>query len=425
MIPRTLEWRSVAWLLGAIFCCHLLVAGISYRGKIQDDAESYVLIGGNLSQGYGFVFEKGGRPTSWRAPGYPFELAAVFSLFGVDFTAARAANALCWTLTAAVILLLALRTVGSESAILAAALVGFSPTFLGFTGLLWSESLFILLFTTAVLGIFSLAGRPSLSSCLLTGIALGAAILTRSTAIVLFPALWIVLWRSKGKLLLSAALASFCALGIVGSWTARNWYVHHAFIPVESNTGYNLFAGQQPDTPIPFAWKVLKNYRQSARYRALTENKTESEQNAALQRAAIGDIMARPGRSVLLALGKVFDFWLPDFFIPANVRAGSYGPQFQGFAAPVLVLTCSFFLIVVAAALYTGIRGRDLWYVQGIALICILYTVPHAIVYGASRYHEPLTPLLIVLAAPALQHWRRIVEGWRKRRRSVTVAARP
>ena len=146
-------------VLLAVLCLQLIVALLSWRGLIKDDAESYVVIGRNLAQGNGFVFAAGRTPTAWRAPGYPSFLAGIFWLTGGSLIAARIVQAFLWTLTAFITYALGKRFMRPEAALIAAGLAGLYPELLGMSGLLWSESVFVPLFLGAIYAIFCNADR--------------------------------------------------------------------------------------------------------------------------------------------------------------------------------------------------------------------------------------------------------------------------
>ncbi|MBW3623199.1 MAG: glycosyltransferase family 39 protein [Armatimonadetes bacterium] len=393
-------------LLALVLCAHLLVAWVSRNGLIQDDSESYVLLARNLVQGNGYVFEPGQVPTAWRAPGYVVLMSAVFRVAGESLMAVRVVHAFLWVLTTLFVYLLARKTVGPRAAFWAAGITGFYPEFLGFTGLIWSENLFICLFVAALYGLTFLREKRPLALYAGIGILLGAAILTRSTAVVLLPVIgFMVFYRGyKADTALRAGVVTVVTLLIVGSWTVRNWNLHHQFILVESNVGYNLYVGYRPDTPIPFAWKKLHTARHEDDYLGLVDGKTEGEQYATLKKAALEEIKARPLRSLALAVGKTFDFWLPDFFIARNIQSGAFGPGYSSFWIPVLILSVSTSLVVYLASLRFLLRKPAEWYIPVFLLLLALYTLPHSLVYGASRYRLPLIPVLILMAAPVLMN---------------------
>jgi hypothetical protein len=196
--------------------------------------------------------------------------------------------------------------------------------------------------------------------------------------------------------------ATSTAVLIISLWTVRNWEVHHTFILVESNAGLNLFHGTRPYAPAIFVWKALERVKADPELHRLTDGKSEGESYAALQKAALTSIAAHPLQVILRIPGKALDFWLPDFFVPGNVRAGSYCEACRHAYIPVAILNAAWFLVIGLAAAWCIIHNWGLWYVTLFSVIGVLYTIPHLIVYGASRYHEPLTALLIVLAAPVL-----------------------
>jgi len=174
-IPR--DGRALGAVLAVVLLVHLCIAWGSRDGVIQDDAESYVLLGQNLAAGHGYVFEPGRAPTSWRAPGYPLWLAGIFLVSDGSLGAARFGSALLWTLTTLLTYLLGRRLVEQRSALVAAMLVGLSPELAGFTGLLWSENLFVCLFMGSLLGVVALAtSRPCWYQAGAFGLLMGAIV---------------------------------------------------------------------------------------------------------------------------------------------------------------------------------------------------------------------------------------------------------
>lgn len=416
--PRSRRGRDVALLLTGVLCVHLIAAYAARHGVVRDDAESYVLLGRNLAHGFGYVFAPGRLPTAWRAPGYPLLLATIFRLTGGALWAARAANALLWVITSLLAYRLALQIlpgtaprmsqrVRHATALLVAGMIGFYPEFVGLTGLLWSESLFIPLFLGAVSALYAFSRRQNTRTALLAGAMVGAAALTRSTSVVLIPVIWYCVFRNGLGATRSAALNGFLATAaamlLIGCWSARNYLVMGRFILVESNIGYNLYVGNRPDTPIPFAWTRAATLPRDPLYQRLTSGGGEAATSAALSHAALEQIKRNPVRTLALAAGKTFDFWLPDFFVALNLRSGSLGAENVRLWRPVLALSVLAYLVTVLAALAGIVRGHRVWEVRFLVLILCLYTLPHVLVYGASRYHLPLMPLLILLAAPVLR----------------------
>ncbi|MEI6668155.1 MAG: hypothetical protein WCP29_08360 [Acidobacteriota bacterium] len=95
----------------------------------------------------------------------------------------------------------------------------------------------------------------------------------------------------------------------------------------------------------------LDTIEQDERYRQLVDGRSEGERNALLTQAALAQMRADPVRTAALAVGKGFDFWLPDFFIASNLRSGSFGRSYPDIWRLVLPATVGIFLVVIGAAL--------------------------------------------------------------------------
>jgi 4-amino-4-deoxy-L-arabinose transferase-like glycosyltransferase len=383
---------------------HLAVALCSSGGIVQDDAISYRDLGRNLAHGNGLVFEPGGRPATWRAPGYPLLLGGVFRLTGDSECAARIANAFLWLGTAICAAAIAYRLLEPSAALLACALVAFYPEFLGLTGLLWSESLSIFLFVATLSSLVFLGSNRRWSIAIFAGILCGCCILTRSSFIVL--PFVVVLAGFAGLLKRSQAIATaIVSLALVAPWTARNYSLLGHFVLVESNATMNLFAGSRPYAPMPFTFQVLKQLPNDPEFEAIN-SLPESQRYVAFGKAATQTIRAHPVRFLALSVSKTFDFWLPDFFVARNLASGSYGAGFRWMWPIVMIVTVGAYLIVCAGAIFTAFKLRRNRVVQFAVLLLVAYTLPHSIVYGASRYHLPLMPILCIMAAPALISFR-------------------
>jgi len=175
---------------------------------------------------------------------------------------------------------------------------------------------------------------------------------------------------------------------------------------VESNVGYNLYVGNRPDTPMPFAWRRAASLGHDALFRRLTDGVPEAESSAALTRVALQQIRRDPLRTFLLGFTKEFDFWLPEFFIARNLRAGALGAENVRLWKPFLAVSVVAYLILAAAAIAGWIAAARSWEARFLLLTVVLYALPHAIVYGSSRYHLPLIPLFAILAASAFRRRR-------------------
>jgi hypothetical protein len=140
--------------------------------------------------------------------------------------------------------------------LVAAAFVAFYPDFVWFSVNFWSETLFIVLLWWALERVLRSDAASSVGAAAAGGFLWGLATLTRELTLYLAP--FAFLWLLRGQLrrlaprpspALRRALAF--ALGLVLTllpWTVRNAIVFHAFIPVSTMGGSNLWQGNVPLT---------------------------------------------------------------------------------------------------------------------------------------------------------------------------------
>jgi hypothetical protein len=221
------------------------------------------------------------------------------------------------------------------------------------------------------------------------GVLCGLAALTRETALPVAPlaALWLA-WpgRDKAARARGAAFLLAAVLTVV-PWTARNWIVFRAFVPVSTFGPLNLWQGNA-------GLDRDELYRQSdsvdgpiAQYRLAWARATEV-------------IRARQPTWIFEKLWAE----LPAFFEPWSeaqsfIEDGVYGPVGKtGRRIARVVLVAPYMAVVLlgvpALALFRWTRSRAL-----LVLFSAYYVALHVVAYGAHRFHLPLLPILLVWAA--------------------------
>lgn len=182
-------------------------------------------------------------------PGYSAFLAIFFGIFGAAALPVLLAQIILSSISCALIYLLAVELTGSRPVgFIAGLLSALSFTSVSLANFLLSDSLFFFLFSLANLS-FLMGLRSGRSrSIVLSGLCLGAAILTRTIGqfwplvMILFAFL---LPRSpiEAGLFMSrqsrlrACLAPIIALSIVAIWAGRNASIHGIFSPATSSAG--------------------------------------------------------------------------------------------------------------------------------------------------------------------------------------------
>lgn len=215
----------------------------------------------SLAMGHGFADPFAGHtgPTAWVPPLYPLLLAGVFKLFGV-YTALSAwtiltINSVFSAATAPLIYKLAQRCYNRKVAVWSAWIWALYPAFMQYAvRWVWDMALTGFLFTAVLVLALQMrqAGEPdtgqtrqSTSQWLLFAVLWGLIALANPTLLLFLPVcgIWLLLGaRPLRSGLMNATLAGLLFLAILAPWTARNWRVFHAFVPMRTNLGVELWA---------------------------------------------------------------------------------------------------------------------------------------------------------------------------------------
>src|SRR5262249_41167256 len=136
-----------------------------------------------VAQGNGYT-GMDGRPTSFRAPGFPFFLAGLHVLSGTHYPVSYVSFCLLGALSCFFTFLIARTALSERTALLAAGLNAIYPPHIYFATVFESENLFVpLLGLTLWLFLRYLESR-SFTPLILTGLVLGWAVLTRPFALL-------------------------------------------------------------------------------------------------------------------------------------------------------------------------------------------------------------------------------------------------
>lgn len=414
------DHRALAVLLvaGLLVRLVLLVATSSMQVQIGDERH-YVQLAANLFQGHGFVFEPG-RPTSMRPPLYPMFVAGVWSLSGHEsLQAIRAVQILLALLTTVAVYVLAFRLFDRRTALIAAAITCFYPSFL-FSGLLLlTEVLFTLLVVVFVLQYDRLVRRPGLAVALSTGATLGFAALTRSVLwpfpIVLVP---LVAMSIRGTVRRRSTIAVCCLAGyavVVGPWAVRNTTLQHTLTIVDNMGGMNLMMGNYQHTPEDRMWDAVsltgeKNWSHDlGNTHPEAATWTDGQKEKWAQREAVAFMLAHPVTTIRRSVLKFADFWGLEREMVAGFQQGLYDPPVWFMVVASLAVLISYPLVILGSiiGIFCVTPSDRRTHVLIIALILFVTTI-HSIVFGHSRYHLPLVPFLATYAAAAIAH-----QGWR------------
>ena len=362
-----------------------------------NQATELARLGESLRMGRGLSSPFGGDtgPSAFLAPGYPALVALLFRIFGSYTWHAAVALLLLQVLfavgTVYFVMLLARTAFSARTANIAGAIWAFSPVLWWMPAVFWESGLSTTMLTASLALAMECAARPGPWKWVAMGAFFAAAMLINPSLMLalLCVGAWAIYCRASGSRLLAAALLLATWATLFAAWPLRNERELHAFIPLRSNFGYELWQGNRPGSDGEFSADLHPNVnaQEFARYAALGEVGYMREKSA-LANAAI---RAQPGRFVRLTAIRAAQFWLG-----AGLRNVS----------PLIVLhLATTTTLGLAGFVLLWNRRRDLALLFAGPLL--FFPLPYYITHADSRFRMVLDPLATILCAYAVAHWTR------------------
>lgn len=377
------------------------------------DQRDYLSIARNLLHGRGMQFLDArfeDTVYAFRTPGYPLFLAAC----GADLRGARAMQALLDTSTVLAVYLLArllTRREGETVPLLAAGLVAFNPFLIYFTALLLTETLFTAMLAWAMVCLAAgNGGRGPRQSTLvwLLGCALAAlAVLVRPSAVALPVVLGIASTFvnrgtprayegardefgrvNSGRWPLPVGLTTIAlVLLVLLPWAARNRSVLGQWVWLDTNGGFTLYDGYNPDASGESNQAFVDREPQ---LQALGE----VDRSAYLSAKAFDYARTHASRVWELIGVKLSRTWSP-MPLSSEYRRPELSMIALAFSVP--------FDIFVVVGLFRGKLARP----AKVFLLApaIYFSIIHALTVGSLRYRIPSEPPMALLAAVAIAAW--------------------
>jgi 4-amino-4-deoxy-L-arabinose transferase-like glycosyltransferase len=389
-----------------------------------NDVRWYYVTASNLAHGYGMTANlvffyglvpgPGGSQAVFWPPGYSLTLAGFFALFGSSLMVGEVVNVIAGTITVLLTFLIGARVFGVRTGLVAAALFALYPASIYWSDMLLSETVFSVPFGVAILLLIRSGRRPSPMLALLFGLVLGYATIMRAQgSIVWIAALitWWVLYDRRRDALRAAAIS---AIGLV-LWVAPvcvwNSVRTGEVKLLSTNAVFNLRVGHKPGATGRYVHPI-----DPRDLRVVTSPEyTEQSRNF---HEAVTYAVTHPGREAQLAVWKTIYLYGTDsdwalWGLEWRPVWGSASVTQHlidlGDAANVMMI------LLVLASLPWTLSAKDerlaLW------LTLAAWTVVHIVFFSEPRYHLPLLPILLAMAARTLVELPRLL--WREH------AARP
>jgi 4-amino-4-deoxy-L-arabinose transferase-like glycosyltransferase len=353
-----------------------------------------------LGQGFSSPFLPVTGPTALVPPLYPYILAGVFHLFGLNTVKVAFAilglNSLCSSLTCIPLYFLVRRSLSERAGRVAAAAWCLYPFAVYFSAdRVWDYALTGLLFTTCLMlaqrlhqrGPWFWAGFGALY---------GLTILSNPSVVALLPILLLIamvqVYRARGHWFRNAAIASVAFIAVCTPWQVRNHNVMHANFFMRDGFWLEFYAGNNGDTHesnSAFAHPA-SNPVEMTKYQQMGEIKYMAEKHD----LAVNFVKTHPGFFVVATARRILRFWTGYW---------SFAPQYlkyEPFDLP-NVPFCLFLLYFMAKGLRRWWR-EDKRAALPYLLALMVFPIPYYLTHSSMDYRQPIEPLIIILVSIGL-----------------------
>jgi 4-amino-4-deoxy-L-arabinose transferase-like glycosyltransferase len=416
-----------AIVIGLVVRLGILAFTGSLGTRIVDE-QHYTKLAANLAAGDGFGWREG-QLTSIRPPLFPALVGGVWGITGPGhFQIIRILNVLFWAICCWLVFKLGARVFSADVGRYAAAICWLYPSFVFFNFTILTETLFTLLLVAFVYLAIALIQTPTAWRAGFCGIVLGLAALTRSVLwplpLVLCPFLLLAIRTNVSRRLALTVLLLAGYVAAIAPWAVRNTRLQGVPTVIDTMGGLNLRMGNYEFTPEDRMWDAATNESETGWAHQLRvefpgQTLTEGQKDKWAQRKAIEYIREHPGTFIRRAGIKFADLWGLEREYAAGINHGLYSPpKSLGLVASAL--------IVVAYAALTLMFAAGIWLAPAtwrenalLLLPVVAITAAHTIVFGHSRYHMPLIPIMALYAAALFCRPARV---WRGSLRTVAAA---
>jgi 4-amino-4-deoxy-L-arabinose transferase-like glycosyltransferase len=379
--------------------------------RLVDDPADYQRLAVSVAHGHGFgptVLARGGGPTAFRSPLYPFLLGLLYRVVGVHVQAARLVEALAGVVVVGLLALLALRLFGRRAAMVTLAVAAVYPPLVLAGGSLLTESLSLPIELGALLAVLEYRRTGAFRWVAVTGGLAGLGVLNRENYFVLLAPLALLAWTGRPRwsaraLVVPVAMVALAA-AVVAPWTIRNRVKLHALVPVTDADGfilagvYNDYSAHHAPFPATFVPPVAV-----PAYRSLFADPRldEVQLSKRLQAKALGYLRQHKtyaGRVVLWNTLRLFDL---DGFRYAHVVGRSLG--YSDRLSDVDVVSFWLLALLAIAGAVAGASGAAIRRVPAaLWLVPAVFAATTVVALGTYRYRMPIEPFVVLLAALAI-----------------------
>jgi hypothetical protein len=404
--PRLLAIGGLAFLLAAVWSIgSTYIDPITARNPLHGDASRYHEVGLNIAAGRGISTAAG--PTSFQAPGYSILLAGIYAVAGPQLIIVKLVQAGLHSFTVILVYIIArLILIEDRWALLAAILIGLNPLLVYTVAWIYPETFFVSIIGSIMVLVALICRYPQFRSSgflFLLGVAEGIATIVKSSFLPMLPVsvVWAYFVLNRGQKY-RGIIAVLVGISLTTTpWMIRNYLVHGQIILVSTNTGSNLYGGNQANS--------LGGFAPGSPY--ILPGESEVSSDRLLINTAMGEIMENKAEFLKRIPQKAYKlFALTEF--------GTSG-KIDGIIPNIINGLYFMYLIICTIGGSILLRKSPIFY--SYCLLILLVTLLTTVVFfGATRFQIPLAPIFTISAVEAI---RRGAMQWSNRggRRSCPV----
>jgi hypothetical protein len=394
---RPLPWRaSFAVIFGLGLISRLVVLLITLHTKphnwLYTKGIEMGLLADSLVHGLGYSSPFGvpTGPTAFIAPGYPTLVAGVFLLFGsysyLSAIVIMSVQLLICMGTICLIMHVCRKALDTRTAIVAGAFWAIAPPVLYMPTIFWETSISACALPGMIALLLHYRDKTTKTAWVLLGSYVAIIGLINPA---LLPSLLAMLgwlaWQTR-KLSKTAPLISLLALVMVfAAWPIRNAYRFHAFIPLRSTVGFELWMGNRPGATGFLDVNLFPMYDKQELDSYISKGEVAYTDDKSQQ--AWDYVRAHPGIFVDMTARRIYRYW-----------TGTGGPGRS--AVWQIHATTTAVLGFIGLILIYRSRMRD--FAALMALPLMLFPWPYYITHAEFRYRMNIDPLMTILAAFAI-----------------------
>jgi 4-amino-4-deoxy-L-arabinose transferase-like glycosyltransferase len=353
-----------------------------------------------LGQGFSSPFLPVTGPTALVPPLYPYLLAGIFHVFGLNTVKVTFAvlgfNSVCSALTCLPLYFLVKHSLNRSAARLVALAWAVYPFAVYFSAdRVWDYAVTGLLFTCTLL-LAQRLPRLGIWGWVGFGALYGLAVLSNPSVIMMLPILLVTaalaVRRAGGAWLMQSAAALLMFVLICTPWTIRNTRVMHSNFFIRDGFWLEFYAGNNGDThESNCSWAhPASNPDELARYQREGEIRYMGEKRA----LSIDFVKHHPGFFAVATARRIVRFWTGYWsFRPEYLK-------FEPFDLP-NVPFCIFLLFFMVRGLRRWMRENARTAVPYL-LAVLIFPLPYYITHSSMDYRQPIEPIVVLLVCVGL-----------------------